>query len=458
MDMNLQFNSLGSARSELRNELAAKIETRTARLAVIGLGYVGLPLILALHAKGFRVLAVDIDQAKIDALRAGQSYIKHIGGERIAELVQSQRFSATTDFSELAKANAVIVCVPTPLTKHLEPDLSYIVSTSRDLAAHVRPGQLIILESTTYPGTTRDVMLPLLQEGSGLSATRDFFLAYSPEREDPGNPSFGTTTVPRIVSGIDDDALHVAAALYGAVVPKVVPVSSPEVAEAAKLTENIFRSVNIAMVNELKLIYDAINIDVWEVIEAASSKPFGFMPFFPGPGLGGHCIPIDPYYLTWRARAAGVRTRFIELSGELNRHMPAHTIAKLSEALSKHLGKALSRARVLIVGIAYKKNVDDMRESPALALMKQFEKAGTAFDYYDPHIPVIPPTREHPELAGRRSVTWNSDVLSTYDAVLIVTDHDDIDLALAVEVVPLVVDTRNACKRAGLVSAKIVKA
>src|SRR5262245_5214194 len=435
-----------------------KIECRTAHVAVIGLGYVGLPLILGFNARGFPCLGLDVDQAKVDSLAAGKSYIQHIANERIATMIAGGRFTIATDFSRLAESDAIIICVPTPLTKHLEPDLSYVTATAQAIAPHLKVGQLVVLESTTYPGTTRDVLLPILEEGSGLKANLDFFVAYSPEREDPGNTNFETTTIPKIVGAIGAEALEGASALYEALVPRVVRVSSPEVAEAAKLTENIFRSVNIAMVNEMKLIYDAMGIDVWEVIEAASPKPFGFMPFYPGPGLGGHCIPIDPFYLTWRAREYGMRTRFIELSGEINRSMPNHVIARLRDALSSRQGKALSRARVLIVGIAYKKNVDDLRESPALVLMELLDAAGAAYEYYDPHIPVIPRTREHARLAGRRSISGNPEQFADFDAVLIATDHDRINWPAIAKHGRLIVDTRNACARAGISSDNIVKA
>jgi UDP-N-acetyl-D-glucosamine dehydrogenase len=439
-------------------DFLGKLETSTLRIAVIGLGYVGLPLVLGFHARGLPALGLDVDQSKVESLVAGRSYIQHIADKRIADMMGSGRFSASTDFSRLAEADAIIICVPTPLTKHLEPDLSYIVATTKAIAPHLKAGQLVVLESTTYPGTTREVMLPLLEEGSGLKGSVDFFVAYSPEREDPGNANFETTTIPKIVGAIGPEALRRASALYERIVPRVVRVSSLEVAEAAKLTENIFRSVNIAMVNEMKLIYDAMGIDVWEVIEAASSKPFGFMPFFPGPGLGGHCIPIDPFYLTWRAREYGMRTRFIELSGEINRSMPHHVMARLRDALSKRQGKALSRARVLIIGIAYKKNVDDMRESPALVLMELLEAAEASFEYYDPHIPVIPKTREHGHLAGRRSIAWDPKLVGSFDAVLIATDHDRIDWSSLAESAQLIVDTRNACAKAGVAGGNIVKA
>jgi UDP-N-acetyl-D-glucosamine dehydrogenase len=441
-----------------RGTLLDKIDRRAACVSVIGLGYVGLPLTLGFHAKGFRILGFDIDAAKVEALNSGKSFIKHIAASRIAGMVGSGRFEATADFARLAEADAIIICVPTPLNRHLEPDMSYIVSTCEAIVPHLRAGQLVVLESTTYPGTTREVMVPILESRGHLKSGRDFFVAFSPEREDPGNPNFEAASIPKIVGGMDQAALDIASALYAALVPRVVPVSSPEVAEASKLTENIFRSVNIAMVNELKLIYDAMGIDIWEVIQAASTKPFGFMPFYPGPGLGGHCIPIDPFYLTWRAREFGMNTRFIELSGEVNRAMPRHIVNRLRDTLSERQQKALNGSRILIIGAAYKKNVDDMRESPSLVLIELLEAAGAATAYYDPHIPVIPTSREHAALAGRRSIALEPDVLATFDAVLISTDHDAVDWKRLLEHSRLIIDTRNVCARAGLSSAKIVKA
>ncbi|GAB4226987.1 MAG: nucleotide sugar dehydrogenase [Methyloligellaceae bacterium] len=434
------------------------VKAREAVIGVIGLGYVGLPLILGFHANGFRILGIDVDQAKIDSLEAGESYIRHIPASRIAALGEEGRFAATTDFARLGEADAVLICVPTPLTRHLEPDMTYVESTARAMAPHLRPGQLIVLESTTYPGTTRDLMMPILEEGSGLTANRDFFVAYSPEREDPGNPEFEAQTIPKVVGAAAPEALEMASALYATLVPKVVPVSSPEVAEAVKLTENIFRAVNIAMVNELKVIYAEMGIDIWEVIDAAKTKPFGFMPFYPGPGLGGHCIPIDPFYLTWKAREYGLSTRFIELAGQINRNMPLHVVNTLRDALSERRQKALKGARILISGIAYKKNVDDMRESPSLTLIDLIEERGGVVDYHDPFIPEIPPTREHAALAGRKSVPLEAGTIAGYDAVLIATDHDDVDYRLIADSAALVVDTRNACGRAGVSGTNIVKA
>jgi UDP-N-acetyl-D-glucosamine dehydrogenase len=437
--------------------LIDRFRAREAKIGVIGLGYVGLPLSLAAAEKGFRVLGFDIDPSKVELLNAGQSYIRRIGAEGIAALRNQGRLEATDDFTRLSEADAVILCVPTPLTRQREPDLSFVVRTTETLAPHLRSGQLVVLESTTYPGTTRDVMQPILERG-GLRSGRDFFLAYSPEREDPGNEDFATRDIPKVVGGDGEAALRLACALYDGIVTRTVPVSSLEAAEAVKLTENIFRSVNIALVNELKLVYEAMGIDVWEVIEAAKTKPFGYMPFYPGPGLGGHCIPIDPFYLTWKAREYDLATRFIELAGEINTAMPRHVVDRLIEALSERSERAAHGARILVIGIAYKKNVDDTRESPTLRIMELLERRGAAVSYHDPFVPQIPLTREYPEFAGRRSEPLNAAALTAFDATVICTDHDDVDYALLVENCPLVVDTRNACARRGLTRGNVVKA
>jgi UDP-N-acetyl-D-glucosamine dehydrogenase len=437
--------------------LIDRFRARSATIGVIGLGYVGLPLLRAVAAQGFNGIGFDIDRSKVDVLESGGSYIRHIAPETIAALRRQGKLSATSAFTRLGEVDAILVCVPTPLTRQREPDLTFVVRTTEAIAEQLRPGQLIVLESTTYPGTTREVMRPILERG-GLRSGFDFFLAYSPEREDPGNPSFGTADIPKVVGGDGDDAMRLACALYDQIVARTVPVSSTEAAEAVKLTENIFRSVNIALVNELKLVYEAMGIDVWEVIEAAKSKPFGYMPFYPGPGLGGHCIPIDPFYLTWKAREHDLATRFIELAGEVNTAMPGHVVARLVAALSEHAGRAIKAARILIVGIAYKKNVDDMRESPALKIMQMLERRGAVISYHDPFLPEIPPTREHAELAARRSVPISRATLAEIDAVLICTDHDAVDYELLVEAAPLVVDTRNICSRRGLLRGNVVKA
>jgi len=438
-------------------DLRRAIQHKTAKIGILGLGYVGLPLACLFAEKDFAVTGFDVDPAKIRQLAAGKSYIRHIGTKRVAPLVRSGKFAATDDFRRLAQMDVLIICVPTPLTRHREPDLQFIEKTGQVIARHLRKGQLVILESSTYPGTTRDVLKPILEAG-GLRSGRDFHLAYSPEREDPGNATYGTAAIPKVVGGDGQAALGLATQLYDQIVVKTVPVSSPETAELVKLTENIFRAVNIALVNELKVICTAMGIDVWEVIDAAKSKPFGFMPFYPGPGLGGHCIPIDPFYLTWKAREFGINTRFIELAGEINTAMPGFVINRLVEALSARSGKALKGARILMLGVAYKKNVDDLRESPALHIMEALEKLGAKVSYHDPHIPRITPTREYPELTGRRSVTLTAKAVSAADAVVIVTDHDAVDYQLVASKAQLVIDTRDAMAKRRARSGKIVKA
>jgi UDP-N-acetyl-D-glucosamine dehydrogenase len=437
--------------------LVERFRAHQARIGIIGLGYVGLPLVRAVAQRGFGALGFDIDRAKIDLLNAGGSYIRHISGETIAELRKAGRFEATDDFSRLGEVDAIILCVPTPLTRQREPDLTYIVNTTESIVPYLRRGQLVVLESTTYPGTTREVMRPILESG-GLRSGLDFFLAYSPEREDPGNENFGTSTIPKVVGGDGADALRLACALYEEIVTRAVPVSSVDVAEAVKLTENIFRSVNIALVNELKIVYEAMGIDIWEVIEAAKTKPFGYMPFYPGPGLGGHCIPIDPFYLTWKAREFELSARFIELAGEVNTAMPGRVADKTMAALSERSGLALRGARVLMIGIAYKKNVDDMRESPALKIMELFEKRGAAVSFHDPYFPEILATREHPAFTGRKSAPLTAASLAVTDVAVICSDHDAVDYKLLAEHCPLIVDTRNAFASRGIVSDKVVKA
>lgn len=423
--------------------LLARLSDGTAKIGVIGMGYVGLPLAMAAWRAGFHVIGIDVDKAKIEALNSGRSYIGRIDDALVTEMGESGRFSATDDFAVLKECDVVTICVPTPLNKYREPDLSYVLNTTRAIAPNLRKGQLITLESTTYPGTTRGEMRPILEEG-GLKSGVDFFLAFSPEREDPGNPDYHTATIPKVVGGDGQDASMVAEAFYSKVVARVVPVKSCEVAEAVKLTENIFRSVNIALVNELKVIYDRMGINVWEVIDAAKTKPFGYMAFYPGPGLGGHCIPIDPFYLTWKAREYGVPTRFIELAGEINTHAPLFVIEKLIEALSARKQKALHGASILMMGVAYKKNVEDTRESPSFVLIEELEKRGATVDFYDPFVPVIPHMREHASMAGRKSQVFDPAHFSTYDAVLVCTDHDGVDYNAVAQSCDLVVDTRNA--------------
>jgi UDP-N-acetyl-D-glucosamine dehydrogenase len=438
-------------------KLQARIESGTAIIGVIGMGYVGLPLAVAFGEAGCPVLAFDVDQAKIDALEAGESYIKHIDAGRIAPLVEKEKLRATADLGRLGEADVVLICVPTPLTRHLEPDLKYVELTTQAIAKTLRRGQLVILESTTYPGTTKEVMQPIL-EAEGLIAGKDFFLAYSPEREDPGNPTFSTTKIPKVVGADDTASAELALALYRHIVPQAIHVSSAATAEAVKITENVFRAVNIALVNELKLIFTAMDIDVWEVIDAAKSKPFGFMPFYPGPGLGGHCIPIDPFYLTWKAREYNQHTRFIELAGQINADMPQHVVRVMADTLDARFGRGLRGARILVMGVAYKKNVEDIRESPSLRLMEMIEARGATADFFDPHVAQIDNTREHPTLNFRDGVAWDEAEIAKYDAVLIATDHDAVDYAALVGAAKLVIDTRNACGKAGVISEKIVRA
>lgn len=437
--------------------LERRIKAREATIAVIGLGYVGLPLCIAISRSGFPVLGFDIDPAKAEQLAAGNSYIKHIPSTMIAAMNQSGRFGATADFARLSEADVVVICVPTPLSAHHEPDLSFVVSTTRSIAQHLRRGQLVILESTTYPGTTREVVAPILNM-TGLACGADYFLAFSPEREDPGNLNFTTTRIPKVVGADDTHSQALAVAFYACFIDSIVPVSSAATAEATKITENIFRAVNIALVNELKQIYRKMGVDVWEVIDAAKTKPFGFMPFYPGPGLGGHCIPIDPFYLTWKAREYGITTRFIELAGEINSTMPGFVVNELAIALDRHFSKGLNGSRILVIGASYKKNVDDTRESPSLVLMELLESRGAVVDYFDPHVSVIPMTREHAKLADRRSIDFDPAALSSYDAALIATDHDDVDYRQVVASCRLIVDTRNACARNGLVAPHVIPA
>ncbi|HYE50000.1 MAG TPA: nucleotide sugar dehydrogenase [Azospirillaceae bacterium] len=430
--------------------LEARIRARGAVLGVIGLGYVGLPLSLAACSAGFRVIGFDINEAMVAGLNDGRSPLRHIGDDRVHAVRRDRLFEATGDFARLPEADALLVCVPTPLGRHREPDLSYVESTGRSIAAHLRRGQLVVLESTSFPGTTREVLKPIL-EATGLRSGTDFYLGYSPEREDPGNADFATSGIAKVVAGDGPDALRLVQALYDQFVVRTVPVSSVDTAEAVKLTENIFRAVNIALVNELKMVFHAMDIDIFEVIDAAKTKPFGYMPFYPGPGLGGHCIPIDPFYLTWKAREHEISTRFIELAGEINTAMPHYVVARTAQALDRACGRGLNGARLLVVGLAYKKNVDDTRESPALAIIELLEARGAAVSYHDPLVPAIPPVRAHPGLAGRRSVPLDPAGLAGYDAVVIVTDHDAVSWTAIAEHARLVVDTRNRLKRSDLV-------
>lgn len=424
-----------------RDELLKRIEDNQATLGVIGLGYVGLPLISAFFAKGFPVVGFDVDSDKVDALNAGRSYIKHIADADVATWRESGRFEATADLARLSEPDVLLICVPTPLSDSRDPDLRYVVATTEAIAEVVRPGQLVILESTTYPTTTRDVMLPIL-ERSGLAVGEDFFLAYSPEREDPGNPDYTAAGIPKVVGGHEPNSVEVATALYEKAIVQVVPVSSCEVAEACKILENTYRAVNIALVNELKMLFDRMGIDVWEVINAAKTKPFGFQAFYPGPGLGGHCIPIDPFYLTWLARKQGLTTRFIELAGEVNASMPSYVITRLSEFLNE-VGKPIRGSKVLLLGVAYKKDVDDPRESPSFVLMEELLKRGTDLSYNDPHVPKLPSMRHH-DLPEMSSVDLTAETLAAQDCVLIATDHSAYDYQFIVDHASMVLDTRNA--------------
>jgi len=411
-------------------------------LGIVGLGYVGLPLGLQFARSGTDVLGLDIDPAKTEALNAGKSYIHHITSESIKEQVSAGRLSASTDFSRVAECGAVLICVPSPLGKNREPDISYILETGKAIAPHLKPGTLVVLESTTYPGTTDEDLRAVLEAGSGMKAGEEFHLAFSPEREDPGNPDSQVAIIPKVVGGLTPACSKKAQEWYGRAIKKIVPVSSCRAAEATKLLENIFRSVNIALVNELKVVYDAMGIDVWEVIEAAKTKPFGYMAFYPGPGLGGHCIPIDPFYLTWKAREFGQATRFIELAGEINTSMPQHVVRKTGDALNG-VKKPINGTKILLVGLAYKANVDDDRESPTYVLMDMLTAAGAEVAYYDPYVPVIRPSREHGHWAGTKSITWDQATVAGFDAAIISTAHANVDHQQLVDWAQLVIDTRN---------------
>ena len=434
------------------NSLLNRINERSALIGIVGLGYVGLPLVLRFCEEGFKVLGFDIDIEKVNQLNRGESYIKHISSEKVRQFVDRRLFEATVDMRRLKEADAIIICVPTPLTDKREPDMQYVENTAKEIAKHLRKGQLVSLESTTYPGTTEELILPLFTE-KGLKAGKDFFLVFSPEREDPGRKDFTTKTTPKIVGGVTPQCLEMGAALYSKVVAKVVQVSSPKAAEMTKLLENIYRSVNIALVNELKMLCDRMGIDIWEVIEAAKTKPFGFQAFYPGPGLGGHCIPVDPFYLTWKAREYDFSTRFIELAGEINTNMPYYVVGKVMEALNSK-GKSLKGSKVLVLGVAYKKDVDDMRESPSVHIIELLKEKGVVVDYNDPYVSVLPKLRGHS--LKMDSVKLNEKTISGYDCILIATDHSSYDYKWIVESSQLVVDTRNAST--GIKSDKIIKA
>jgi UDP-N-acetyl-D-glucosamine dehydrogenase len=419
--------------------LVEKIAAKSAVVGVIGQGYVGLPLALVFWEAGFKVIGFDIDTKKIEALSKGESYIKHVGPQRVAAAIRSGGLSATSNFDRLGECDAILICVPTPLGKHREPDNSYIHTTARDIARRLRRGQLVVLESTTYPGTTDEEVLPILEE-SGLKSPEDFFLAFSPEREDPGNQDFSTRTIPKVVGGINAESTEVAVALYGAGLDRVVQVSDSRVAESTKLLENIFRSVNIALVNELKMTFLSMGIDVWEVIAAASTKPFGYMPFYPGPGLGGHCIPLDPFYLSWKAAEHGIWTRFIELAGEINTQMPRFVVSRIGAALNED-GKAIKGSRVLVLGLSYKANIDDCRESSSFELMEQLTEAGALVQYCDPYFPETPRTRKYD--FALRSIPCTAEAFAEFDAVVVATAHDAFKDPALYRDVKLVVDSRN---------------
>ena len=432
--------------------LKEAIETGAARVGVIGLGYVGLPLAVAAARGGFPVTGFDVDPSKIEKIEAGRSYIDAVPD---AALVKSG-MTATRDFTRLSDCQIIVICVPTPLDEHRAPDLSYVESTAETIARHIRPGTLVVLESTTYPGTTEEVLAPILAT-SGLIPGNEFFIAFSPEREDPGNTAFNTRSIPKIVAGASPEAGALAEAFYARVVDRVVRVSGTRVAEAVKITENIFRSVNIALVNELKLVYDAMGIDIWEVIDGAATKPFGYMPFYPGPGLGGHCIPIDPFYLSWKARGFDVPTRFIELAGEITTQMPHHVIDRLRAVVDRDSGRGLNGAEILLVGVAYKKNVGDMRESPAMKLMQLLDEAGAKVAFIDPHVPVIPPMREYGQYEDRAATDPATLAPGRFAAVLIATDHDAIDYAALNGLDCPIVDTRNAMAKRNLPMDRVTK-
>lgn len=430
--------------------LLEKIDKRNAVIGIVGLGYVGLPLTLEFNKAGFKVIGLDIDDDKIKKLKKSETYIKHISSDSLKKMNKTGRFDASSDFSRTAKCDVLVICVPTPLNKHREPDMSYIVATAEKLSPYIKKEQLYTLESTTFPGTTKEILKPILEQ-TGLSAGKDFFLAYSPEREDPNNRNFSTSTIPKVVGGFDEKSLKAATALYDTVICETIPVSSADTAEATKLVENIFRAVNIALVNELKVVFSKMGIDVWEVIDSAKTKPFGYMPFYPGPGLGGHCIPIDPFYLTWKAREYDCPTRFIELAGEINTFMPYYVLQRTMEAMNDY-GIVMKKSKIVLVGVAYKKNVDDMRESPTFKLWRLLNETGADVSYYDPYCPEIHHMREYPEFYGKKSIDPAN--FAEFDLALIATAHDNVDHDSIAENVKLLIDTRN-CVQA---KSNVVKA
>ncbi len=439
----------------VKNDLIAKIQAHEARVGIVGLGYVGLPLVLRFAEEHFPVLGFDVDPAKVRKLQDGESYIRHIPAKRLRVLIKEKRFEPTTDFQRLAEADCIIICVPTPLTPKKDPDLQYIENTTDAISRTLRRGQLVCLESTTYPGTTEEILLERFR-ATGLEAGSDYFLIFSPEREDPGNPKYSTRTIPKVVGGITPDCLEVGTKLYGQVIDRVVPVSSTRAAELVKLLENIYRCVNIALVNELKLLGDRMDIDVWEVIDAASTKPFGFTPFYPGPGLGGHCIPIDPFYLSWKAKEYDFSTRFIQLAGEVNTAIPHYVVERIGKVLNDR-SCSIRDSKILILGVAYKKDVDDVRESPALEIMEILQAKGALLSYSDPYIPRLHKMRAY-DFSHMSSLPLNEDVLKSQDLVLITTDHSSIDYQWVVDHASTIVDTRNATRRVTRGREKIVKA
>lgn len=435
-------DAVGTAKGADLSALLEKIEKRTYTVGIIGLGYVGLPLMWTFHKNNMPVIGFDVDQEKIDCISEGRPYIKHLGEDMMQTLSKSDKCDATADFTRMSEADALMLCVPTPLNEHREPDMQYVEMTCQTVGEHLREGQLVILESTTYPGTTEELIIPILESKSGLKAGVDFYVAYSPEREDPGNPNFNTSKIPKVVGGHGEEALKMACALYDTSIVQTVPVTDTKTAEAVKITENVFRSVNIALVNELKVVFQQMGINVHEVLDAADTKPFGFMKFVPGPGLGGHCIPIDPFYLTWKAREFEQHTRFIELAGEINTSMPQYVIDQTLKALNAHK-KPMNGSKVLVIGLAYKPNVDDMRESPTFKIMDLLEGYGADVSYYDPFIPEIKPTREYDHWTGTKSVGWSKEEVSQYDAVIISTNHSDINYQELADWCDCIIDTRH---------------
>ncbi|MFQ6083143.1 MAG: nucleotide sugar dehydrogenase [Candidatus Aminicenantia bacterium] len=439
----------------LAKDLLNKIRSKQALIGIIGLGYVGLPLVIRFGEENFKVIGFDIDEKKVEKLNRGKSYIKHIQSEKIKQLINKNKFQATSDYSRLKEVECILICVPTPLNSKREPDLSCIENTSNEIAKNLKKGHLVSLESTTYPGTTREILLPKF-ENNGLKVGKDFFLIFSPEREDPGNPKYNTKNIPKVVGGITTECTEAGKSLYEQIVDQVVTVPSPEVAEFTKLLENIFRAVNIALVNELKMLADKMGVDIWEIIEAASTKPFGFMPFYPGPGLGGHCTPIDPFYLSWKAKELNFNTHFIELAGEVNTNMPNYVVSKITDALNEK-GKSLKNSKILILGIAYKKDIDDIRESPGVEIIDILKSKGAKVDYNDPYIPSFSGMRHYPNLA-MKSVKLTEEKLKEYDCMIITTDHSNYDYEWIVKNSKLVIDTRNATKNIKIHQRKIRKA